>query len=90
MTTPYERLTSVLATYDQRLKTHGPEYTGYLAYAQVDDLRAILAEYAAYRAALKPVVTAPAGLPATPADTLTLLDRFTLAAISALIAERAK
>jgi len=75
MTTPYERLTSILATYERRLKTHGPEYTGYLAYVQVDDLRSILAQYEDIR-------DAP-----TQADTLTLRDRFALAAIPGLIDE---
>ena len=90
MTTPYERLTSILDKYDQQLKIYGPECTGQFVNVLATDLRTFISQYGGLRAAPKPVVTAPAGLPATPADTLTLLDRFTLAAISALIAERAK
>jgi len=53
MTTPYERLLAELAAFDRVYESHGPECPWRIVCVLAPDLRAILAQYEVYRAALE-------------------------------------
>jgi len=53
MTTPYERLTAELDRYDRVCEIYGPDCPLRIMCVMSMDLRTVLAEHAAYRAALE-------------------------------------